>query len=58
MIQKDEFMTILKEIDVNYGPEELEVFFKDFDSNNDSVISFFEFLHILKGVVPEDKKKK
>ena len=52
-------LKILKEL--GYGDlseKDIDALFKDIDLNNDSVISFNEFLHIMKKMTSKGKKKK
>ena len=58
VIQKNEFISLLKKLNLVFEPENVDILFKDLDSNNDSVISFIEFLELLLEVVQEDKEKK
>ena len=58
MIQKYEFRSLIKQVGLDYELKDIKLLFQGIDSNNDSVITFIEFLHLLLGVMPEDKKKK
>ena len=55
VIQKNEFISLLKKLKLVFEPENVDILFKDLDSNN---ISFIEFLELLLEVVQEDKEKK
>ena len=43
-IQKDEFVTMLDELDAGLSKREIEVGFQDIDTNDDQLIDFDEFV--------------
>jgi calmodulin len=43
-IQLDEFSAMLDELEAEMSPEEVEIGFKDIDTNDDGLIDFDEFV--------------
>ncbi len=53
VIEKDEFKDLLKELGFSdLSKKEIKALFKDIDANNDKVISFYEFLLLMKKLKP------
>jgi Ca2+-binding EF-hand superfamily protein len=44
MIQRDEFSDMLDELEADMSPKEIEIGFKDIDTNDDGLIDFGEFV--------------
>jgi len=44
MIQLDEFSDMLDELEADMSPKEIEIGFKDIDTNDDGLIDFPEFV--------------
>ena len=55
VIEKDEFKSLLKELGYeDLTKKQINALFKDIDLNNDKVISFYEFLLIMKKIKTEN----
>ena len=53
VIEKDEFKDLLKELGItDLSKKDIKALFKDIDLNKDNVISFYEFLLIMKKLKP------
>jgi len=44
MIQLDEFSDMLDELEADMSPKDIEIGFKDIDTNDDGLIDFAEFV--------------
>ena len=46
-IERDEFCQVLKELNINPGPEDMAEIFKELDNNSTGVIDYDEFLEFM-----------